>query len=50
MSLTYEHVLANQASCANVNIVQEIVNKGTYVNTKNENEKMNFVFSMWKQP
>jgi len=46
MSLTYEHVLFNLASCEYIDIVQKIVNKGTYVDVKNENEKMSFAFSM----
>jgi hypothetical protein len=32
----YEHVLFNQASCEYVNIVQEIIKKGTNVNVKGE--------------
>jgi ankyrin repeat protein len=40
MSLTYEHVLFNWASCEYIDTIQKIVNKGRYVNAKNENEKM----------
>jgi hypothetical protein len=46
MSLTYEHVLFIWVSCEYIDIIQKIVNKGTYVNAKNENEKMSFAFSM----
>ncbi len=49
MSLTYEHVLSNQVSCEYNDIVQKIVNKGTNVNAKGENEKMSFTYRIWKQ-
>ncbi len=40
MTLTYEHALFNQALCGYVDIVQEIVNKGAYVNVEGENKEM----------
>jgi len=40
MTLTYEHVLFNYALYGYVDIIQEIVNKGTYVNAKGENKEM----------
>jgi hypothetical protein len=40
MTLTYEHVLSNYALYGYVDIIQEIVNKGTYVNAKGENKEM----------
>ncbi len=46
MSLKYVDVLFNQASCEYVDIIQQIVNKITYFNTKGENEKMLFAFNM----
>jgi len=46
MSLTYEHALFNWASYEYIDIVQKIVNKGTYINAKNENEKISFAFNM----
>ncbi len=51
MSLTYEHVLFNEASYEYyISIVQKIVNKGANVNAKDENGKMSFVITyMWKQ-
>ncbi len=40
MTLTYKHVLSNYALYGYVDIIQEIVNKGTYVNAKGENKEM----------
>jgi hypothetical protein len=31
-------------------ICKEIVNKGTNINGKGENEKIPFAFNMWKKP
>jgi hypothetical protein len=39
MSLKYEHMLFNYASCEYANIVQNIVNKSTNANAKGENWK-----------
>jgi hypothetical protein len=39
MTLTYKHVLSNYALYGYVDIIQEIVNKGTYV-AKGENKEM----------
>jgi hypothetical protein len=50
MSLIYEHVLSNKASCGYVDIIQEIINKGTNVNVKGENGKLYVIFDMRKQP
>jgi hypothetical protein len=50
MSLIHEHVLSNKASCRYVDIVQKIINNGTKVNAKGENEKLYVIFDMQKQP
>jgi len=50
MSLIYEHVLFNQASCEYVNIVQEIINKGTNVNVKGEQKNKLHLINGIKQP
>jgi hypothetical protein len=46
MSLIYEHVLSNKASCGHANTVQEIINKGTNVDAKGENGKVHITFDM----
>jgi hypothetical protein len=50
MSIKYDHVLLNHASCEYVNIVQEIFNKGTNVNVKGERKNKLHLINGIKQP